>query len=235
MRSASAATPRFAAKLVLFDLDGTLVHSAPDLADSINLMREELGLTVYPTEQITRWIGNGMARLVKRGLTGALDGEPDSELFERGLASFKRHYAANLAVRTRPYPGMVEVLDHLSAQGFLLGCVTNKMESFSRSLLEQLDLMKYFDTLVGGDTVATRKPDPLPLQHACAQCGVLPAHAVLIGDSAADVNGARAAGMPIIAVTYGYNQGRDVRSLNPDATVDSATELPQYLALYTSE
>lgn len=235
MQTAPAAKPRFAAKVVLFDLDGTLVHSAPDLAHSVNLMRQELGFSEYPTEQVTRWIGNGMARLVKRGLTGEWEGEPDAALFERGLASFKRHYAANLAVRTRPYPGMVDTLQQLSAQGFLLGCVTNKMESFSRSLLEQLDLMKYFATLVGGDTVPTRKPDPLPLQHACAACGVTPARAVMVGDSAADVNGARAAGMPVIAVTYGYNQGRDVRSLNPDVVVDSAAEVPQYLALHTSE
>ena len=235
MRIISPAKPRFVAKLVLFDLDGTLVHSAPDLAHSVNLMLNELERSEYPIEQVTRWIGNGMARLVKRGLTGELDAEPEPALFERGLASFKRHYAANLAVQTRPYPGMVDVLDGLVSQGFLLGCVTNKMESFSRSLLEQLDLMKYFRILVGGDTLPVRKPDPLPLRHACAECGVAPAQALLIGDSAADVNAARAAGMPVIAVSYGYNQGRDVRSLNPDLAVDSAAELPQYLALLTSE
>lgn len=235
MHSVALAQPPFAAQLVLFDLDGTLVHSAPDLADAINLMRQEFGMAMYPAERITCWIGNGMARLVKRGLTGECDGEPEAALFERGLESFKRHYAANLAVRTRPYPGMVDVLERLSKEGFTLGCVTNKIESFSRSLLEQLDLMKYFKTLVGGDTLATRKPDPLPLLHACAQCSVPPARTVFVGDSSADVNGARAAGMPVIAVSYGYNQGGDVRALQPDAVVDSAAELPQYLALLTSE
>lgn len=219
------------AKLVLFDLDGTLVHSAPDLAAAVNLMLHELGLPEHPVERVAGWIGNGMLRLVKRGLTGQRDGEPDPALFERGVESFKRHYAANLAVRTRPYPGMVEALDDLTGHGFLLGCVTNKLSAFTRPLLEQLDLMKYFRVVVAGDTLPVRKPDPLPLLHASREAGVEPARAVMVGDSATDLNAARAAAMPAIAVTYGYNQGLDVRTLDPAVVVDSAAELPQYLEL----
>lgn len=219
---------------MLFDLDGTLVHSAPDLAVALNTMLHELGRPVHPEEQVAEWVGNGMVRLVKRGLTGHVDSEPEAELFERGLASFKRHYAANLAVRTRPYPGVVDVLDALSKKNFVLGCVTNKLETFTRRLLDQLDLTRYLRVVVGGDTVAMRKPHPLPLAHACTQAGVQTGEAVMVGDSAADIEAARAAGMPVIAVTYGYNQGRNVRELNPDLVVDSFAQLPQYLRLSTT-
>lgn len=223
------------AELVLFDLDGTLVHSAPELARAINLMLRELGLHERPTDQVAGWIGNGMLKLVKRGLTGERDGEPDAVLFERGLASFKSHYVANLAVQTRPFPGVVRTLEALRGRGFKIGCVTNKLEMFTRPLLEQLGLIRYFDVIVAGDTVSSRKPDPLPLHYACNRCRVDPARAVMIGDSATDINAARAAGMTVIAVTYGYNQGRDVRELNPDVVVDSAAEVPQYLRRYPTE
>lgn len=221
------------AKLVLFDLDGTLVHSAPDLAAAANMMLDELGLPERPVERVADWIGNGMLRLVKRALTGEWEGEPDPILFERGLASFKRHYAANLAVHTRPYPGMVEALDDFVARGFTLGCVTNKLTEFTRPLLEQLDLMKYFRVVVAGDTLPVRKPDPLPLLHASREAGVAVTQSVMVGDSATDLNAARAASMPAIAVTYGYNQGLDVRAFGPAIVVDSAGELPQYLELDT--
>jgi phosphoglycolate phosphatase len=222
-------------KLVLFDLDGTLVHSAPDLATAANRMLQELGCAEQSEERIVGWIGNGMVRLVKRALTGEWNGEPEGELFERGLASFKAHYAATLSVRTRPFPGVVESLQTLASAGFVLGCATNKPAAFTEPLLAQLGLARYFGVVVSGDTVAARKPDPLPLLHACQLAGVSPARTVLVGDSANDVLGARAAGMHAVAVTYGYNQGRDVRELQPDVVVDSAAELPQYLRLHTTD
>lgn len=225
--------PQLAVKLVLFDLDGTLVHSAPDLAHAVNLMLAELGRPTQPVERIEGWIGNGMVRLVKRALTGEPDAEPEPALYERAAASFKAHYAANLTLHTRPYPGAVEALQTLSARGFIVGCVTNKLEGFTRPLLEKLDLARYHQVIVGGDTTSARKPDPQPLHHACAQVGVAPAHTVMVGDSANDVRGARAAGAHAIAVTYGYNQGRDVGELGPDIVVDSLAQVPQYLRLHS--
>jgi phosphoglycolate phosphatase len=222
-------------KLVLFDLDGTLVHSAPDIAYAANSMLCELGFANQSYERIAGWIGNGVVRLVKRALTGEIDGEPAPEVFDRGLASFKSHYVANLTRHTKPYPGIIATLDNVTARGFTLGCVTNKLDGFARPLLERLDLMKYLGVVVSGDTVAARKPDPQPFCYACAQTDTSPARAVMVGDSAADVLGAQAAGMNSIAVTYGYNQGRDLRELNPDFVVDSAAEVPQYLRLYTTE
>jgi phosphoglycolate phosphatase len=222
-------------KLVLFDLDGTLVHSAPDLAYAANRMLDELRQPLQPVERITRWVGDGMVRLVKRALTGEMDGEPPPELLERGVASFERHYAENLTRYTRPFPGVVAALETLRDRGFVMGCATNKPEAFTRPLLAQLGLAQYLRIVVGGDSVAARKPDPLPLQWACSRARTRPAQAVMVGDSANDVLGARAAGLRVIAVTYGYNQGRNVRELEPDVVVDSAAEVPQYLRLSTTE
>jgi phosphoglycolate phosphatase len=231
-RGARFDSPVFVVRLVLFDLDGTLVHSAPDLATAVNHMLTELGRDPQSTATVMTWIGNGMVRLIKRALTGDMHAEPEPALFEQALASFKKHYAANLAVQTRPYAGALKALDILIARGFALGCVTNKPAMFTLPLLERLDLARYFGLVVSGDSLARKKPDPLPLQHACAHFGVAPADAVLVGDSAADVTAARAAGMPVIGVSYGYNQGRDVRELKPDRVVDSLTEVPQYLQLF---
>lgn len=222
-------------KLVLFDLDGTLVHSAPDLAYAVNLMLDDLGLPEQPYERIAGWIGNGMARLVKRALTGEMQAEPAPEVFERGLASFEAHYARNLTRHTRVFPDGVETLAGLAARGFVLGCVTNKLGIFARALLEQLDLTRYLKVIVAGDTVPARKPDPLPLRYACERAGVAPAQAVMVGDSASDVLAARAAAACCIAVTYGYNQGRDLRELQPDRVVDSLAEVPHHLRLHTTE
>ena len=231
----SSQNPSLTVKLVLFDLDGTLVHSAPDLAHAANLMRREFGLVEQPHERVVGWIGNGMVRLVKRALTGEIDGELSVDEFERGLASFRAHYAANLTRHTKPYPGVIAALDALAARGFMLGCAINKPEAFIRPLLEQLGMMKHFGVVVAGDTVAARKPDPLPLRHACERAAVAPAQTVLVGDSDNDVLGAQAAGMHSIAVTYGYNQGRDLRELQPDFVVDSVAEVPHYLRRYTIE
>lgn len=227
--------PLLSVKLVLFDLDGTLVHSARDLAYAANRMLDELGQPPQPVERITGWVGDGMVRLVKRALAGAMDREPPSELFERGLASFERHYAANLTRYTRPFPGVVTTLETLHDRGFVMGCATNKPEAFAQPLLAQLGLAQYLGIVVGGDTVAKRKPNPLPLEWACAQAGIRPARAVMVGDSANDVLAARAAGLRAIAVTYGYSPGRNVRELEPDIVVDSAAEVPQYLRLSTTE
>jgi len=221
-------------KAVLFDLDGTLVDSAPDLAAAVNGMLRDLGRAPQPVERVMTWIGNGMARLVKRALTDAMEGEPDAESFGRALARFKTHYAAHLCVSTRPYAGAIDALEALAARGFALACVTNKPAMFTEPLLAHLQLAKYFTLVVAGDTAPARKPDPAPLRHACEYFGIHAAQAVLIGDSANDLQAARAAGMPVILVSYGYHRGSDVRTLAPDRVVDSLAEVPQYLHLATA-
>lgn len=220
-------------RMVMIDLDGTLVHTAPDIAASANRMLAGLGMPSRDEKQIALWIGNGVSRLVKRALTGSMDAEPDRDLYDRGYALFRQAYAERVADRSRPYPGVVEGLEALQAAGFELACITNKAAAFTGPLLEALGLRRYFKLVLAGDALPKKKPDPLPLLHACAHFGVTPDHGVLVGDSLNDSQAARAAGMPVILVTYGYNRGNDVRDLHPEAVVDALTDVPQYLRLYT--
>ena len=247
-----------AVKMVMLDLDGTLIHTAPDLAACANRMLADLGRAPYPVETVMTWIGNGVPRLVKRALTTAMDGgsagreavptgtnagavfppgdmwaEPEVALFDRALAIFQRHYLAHVSDLSRPFPGVVAGLDRLKARGFRLACITNKAEVFTLPLLRNLDLYRYFELVLSGDSLPKQKPDPLPLRHACTHFGITPEHGMLIGDSSNDVEAARAAGMPVICVPYGYNHGHDIRASHPDAVVDSLEAVESYLTLYT--
>jgi phosphoglycolate phosphatase len=221
-----------AVKMVLIDLDGTLVDTAPDLVAAANRMLHDLGRPERAAAEIAGWIGNGVPRFVKRALTGERQAEPEPALFDRALALFRGHYGAAVAVHSRPFPGAVEGLKQLKARGFALACITNKAEAFTHPLLRALGLDGYFELVICGDSLPKQKPDPLPLTHACRHFGVDPERGVLVGDSVNDVAAARAAGMSVICVSYGYNYGPDIRDAHPDAVVDSLTELPPYLTLY---
>ncbi len=219
-----------AVKMVVLDLDGTLVDTAPDIAESANCMLRDLGLPERDPKQVAGWIGNGVARLVKRALTGQMQAEPEAALYERAYALFLERYEENLTRRSRPYPGVVEGLQWLEAQGFALVCITNKAERFTLRLLRELGLDGYFALVLSGDSLPRQKPDPLPLVYACRHFDVTPDKGVLVGDSANDVRAARAAGMPVICVDYGYNHGRDIRQERPDAVIGSLLELSRYLS-----
>ncbi len=226
------ATFPLAVKMVMIDLDGTLIDTVPDLAAAANRMLADLGRPAWDEAHYRKWIGNGVPRFVKRALTGEMLAEPDAALFEQALAIFRKHYGDAVADLSRPYDGVVEALERLSAIGFSLVCITNKAEAFTVPLLKQLDLYKYFKLVLSGDSLPKQKPDPLPLLHACKHFGITPDHGVLVGDSSNDVQAARAAGMPVICVTYGYNHGHDIRDSHPDAVVDSLVDVPQYLKPY---
>ena len=225
----TAAQFPLAVKMVMVDLDGTLIHTAPDLADCTNLMLADLGRPTRDLETVSTWIGNGVSRLVKRALTNEMYAEPDPKLFKQALARFRVHYAQHVARKSRPFPGAVEGLQRLKAAGFKLACITNKAEQFTLPLLQQLGLAGYFELILSGDSLPKKKPDPLPLLHACKHFGISPDHGLLAGDSGNDVKAARAAGMPVICVSYGYNHGHDIRESSPDAVIDSLAELPNYL------
>lgn len=214
------ATP-LAVSAVVIDLDGTLLHTAPDLAEAGRRMMAELGLPPVPEETVKTYIGNGVARLIKRILTGSMDGEPDAALFERARPIYEKHYAEVVSLHSRPFPDVVEGLQALKQAGYRLACITNKAEKFTVPLLKDTGLYDYFELILSGDTLPRRKPDPLPLLHACEVFGVTPDQMLLIGDSLNDTQAARAAGCHVFCVPYGYNRGRPVRELDLDAVVDS--------------
>jgi phosphoglycolate phosphatase len=220
-------------RMVMIDLDGTLINTAPDLADCVNIMLERMGRDPWPLDKVSGWIGNGVSRLVKRALTDSMDGEPDSDDYEKAYALFLEAYGENVSAKSRPYDGVVAGLEKLKNMGFRLACVTNKAEAFTLPLLADLELDGYFELVVSGDSLPRKKPDPLPLTHACEYFGITPDQGILIGDSANDVKAAIAAGMPVICVNYGYNQGVDLTTLQTQGVIDSLDKLDQQLSLLT--
>ncbi|MFS8607266.1 MAG: phosphoglycolate phosphatase [Gammaproteobacteria bacterium] len=224
------------ATVVAFDLDGTLVDSAPDLAYCLGQALESLGFAA-PSEADTRaWVGDGVNELARRALANARPlagsaaqrpspGSGDFEtLVETTLDAFSRCYADNLFVRSRLYPGVVETLDALAARGVRLCCVTNKRIRFANALLEQADLLDRFELVIGGDSVPEKKPSPMPLDAAAERLGVAPSSAVFVGDSHQDLAAARAAGWRFVWVSYGYRQ-LSAAELGGAAAIDSLPEL----------
>ncbi len=216
-------------EMILIDVDGTLVDSVPDLAYCVDEMMTRLGKSPRGESAVRQWVGNGVERLVRRALIGQLDGEPSDADFTAAYPIFLELYQDNVSQRSRLYPGVREGLDALKAAGYRLGCVTNKAAQFTIPLLKDLGIHDEFGIIVCGDTLAEKKPHPLPLLHAAAHFGVKPAQSMMLGDSKSDVAAARAAGFQIVCMSYGYNHGEDIRNYHPDAVLDSMDELPALL------
>ena len=214
-------------ELLLFDLDGTLIDSVPDLAKALNATLKELGRPIYDEATIRTWIGNGAAMLVKRGLAGKreIDREPEEAFFRRAMEIFLERYAAALNDATGLYPEVKETLQKLEEQGYRMAIVTNKPSQFVAPILKNLAIESHFDHIVGGEDLPRKKPDPLPLLHSCEVLGYKPEAAVMIGDSSNDILAARAAGIPSVAVAYGYSADRSVRDLGADAVVERFGEI----------
>lgn len=212
-------TPRFKARAVLIDLDGTLVDSLPDIAWAVNSMCAELGLASLPREQIASYVGKGVDVLVHRTLTGTMDDQAPPDAFHRGKTSFDRHYRQVNGDESRVYPGVHQALEELQRKGMPLGCVTNKPRAFTLQLLERTNLKAAFAAIVSGDDTQQKKPDGEPMLHACRLLAVAPADATVIGDSENDVLSARAAGCSVIVVETGYNEGKSLSDLDADAIV----------------
>ena len=211
-------------KAVMIDLDGTLLDTAKDLAVAVNLMLNQLDRPPLDETLVRTFVGKGIPNLVKRALAGALSGEPDAALLERALPLYLDCYAGVNGKYTTLYPGVQEGLEALERAGFPLACVTNKTGRFALPLLRQMRIDAYFEIVIAGDTLPQKKPDPLPLTHTCRHFGIAPAQMLMIGDSLNDAQAARAAGCPVFCVTYGYNEGIDVRELDVDAIVGSLLE-----------
>jgi phosphoglycolate phosphatase len=209
---------------VAFDLDGTLVDTAPDLRDALNLVLGEAGLGPIDAQHARGMFGGGARVLIERGL--AFHGErlAASEI-DRMQARFFAHYEIHIADRSRPFPDAAETLDVLAAQEARLIVVTNKPERFSVKLLSMLGLADRFRVIAGPDTFGVRKPDPAHLLSAVAHVGGDPASAVMIGDSLVDVTTARAAKVPVVAVSYGYSEVH-ATAFGADRVIDRLAEVP---------
>ena len=210
-------------KLILFDLDGTLIDSAPDLTYAVNAMLEEMGLPRYDLDTVHHWVGNGAQMLVKRSLLGRRDVENetiDSTRFEEALARFMAHYRAHLCEETYAYAGVPDTLDALKCRGYTLAVVTNKPYPFVSPILDRLSLSQYFAYTVGGDSLPVKKPDPAPLLYLCKKLGYEVAQSLMVGDSKNDILAANACGMESVGVTYGYNYGENIAVHQPTVVIE---------------
>ncbi|WP_345973613.1 phosphoglycolate phosphatase [Sulfurimonas diazotrophicus] len=212
-------------ELILFDFDGTLIDSAPDLALAVNHMLEQLGRPPFEETTVRGWVGNGARTLVERALRASSDTEDAAETVDRALAIFLEFYAGNLAVLTRPYPQVPEVLQQLHQEGYRLAIVTNKPYAFIEPILHSLGMSELFEYTLGGDSLPQRKPDPRPLLHVCETLGVDKERCVMVGDSKNDILAAKAAGMDAIGLGYGYNYGEAIASYTPNLVCDTFAEV----------
>ena len=207
--------------MALIDLDGTLMHTAPDLALAANRVRGEFGLPGLDEQRISQFVGKGTDVLVHRALTDDLQGRVGDEAFQRARAAFEGHYRDVVGTQSRVFERVPQALAMLRDAGLALGCVTNKPREFTLALLEGAQLLPLLEVVVAGDDVARRKPHPDVILEACARLRALPAETVLIGDSANDAQAASAAGCACVLVETGYNEGEPVHELAEAAAVDA--------------
>jgi len=203
---------------IIIDLDGTMLHTAPELAESANRMLRDMGRPAVSQDLLVSYIGNGISWLVKRALTGDMHAEPDAVLYAQALPIFEKHYT-ELLLQSKPFPGVAEGLEALKAAGFRLGCITNKVARYTEPLLKGTGLAHYFEIVLSGDSLPEKKPHPMPLLHSAKFFNVPIQQLLLIGDSLNDTVAARGAGCPVFCVPYGYNHGEPVDGLDLDAVV----------------
>ncbi|HYB51035.1 MAG TPA: phosphoglycolate phosphatase [Burkholderiaceae bacterium] len=213
--------PRGPLRAALIDLDGTLMHTAPDLALAANRVRSEFGLPGLDEERISQFVGKGTDMLVHRALTDDIHGRVGDEVFQRARATFESHYRAVVGTQSRVFERVPEALAELRDAGLLVGCVTNKPREFTLALLEGAHLLALLEVVVAGNDVARRKPHPDLILEACARLRVAPAETILIGDSANDAQAAHAAGCSCVLVETGYNEGESVHARSGSPGVDA--------------
>ena len=210
---------------IVFDLDGTLVDTAPDLTHALNYALARAGQAPVSAETVRSLVGMGARVMIEEGLRRAgVTGDLESM-----LGDFLVHYEANIAVESRPFPGAVEALDRLRGEGARLAVCTNKRESLSRRLLQELELEGYFSAIAGRDTFPVAKPDPGHLTGAIRMAGGEPSRAVMVGDSDVDVMTAKAASVPVVLVSFGY-AGAPLSGAPPEAVIDHFDKLHGSLA-----
>jgi len=219
-------------QLLIFDLDGTLVDSAPDLANAINQMLKTLGRARFAPELIRSWVGNGAQVLVERALSGDSHISPslDPILAAQALDTFLTIYRDNVCVDSKLYPHVLTTLQALQARHYQLAIVTNKPIVFVEPILQALGLAGMFELILGGDSLTAKKPDPLPLNHVCQTLDIAPIHSLMIGDSKNDIVAAQRADMHSVGLTYGYNYDQDIAIYQPDFVANDFNQLLDCLA-----
>jgi phosphoglycolate phosphatase len=213
------------AKLIAFDLDGTLIDSAPDLVEAVNFALTKLDKPTHSQATIQQWIGNGADVLVKRALLNNWHVGEIPDDFEVAFELFKTYYAEHDWVHSRLYDGVLETLQTLKNDGFKLACITNKTARFTNPLMETAGLASYFDFIASGDTFAEMKPNSLPLLETAKLFNVEPENAWMIGDSINDISAGKSAGFKTIAVSYGYAGQHSMADLNADYTANAISEI----------
>jgi phosphoglycolate phosphatase len=209
-------------RAALIDLDGTMVDTLGDFAVALNAMLGELALPPIGRDFIAHTVGKGSEHLIRRTLM-EVDGVDDR--YEEAWASYQRHYRRVNGEHAEVFPGVVDGLLRLQRASVPLACLTNKPTAFAQALLEKKQLAGFFQHVFGGDAFAQKKPHPLPLIESCKALRVAPSQVLMVGDSANDAQAARAAGCPVILVTYGYNHGEPVRQVDADGFIDRLDQL----------
>lgn len=210
----------------IVDLDGTLVHTLGDFSAALDAVHDDLALPRVPADQVESMVGKGSEHLIRSALQAA-GGRAD--LYDAAWEAYQRHYGRVNGEFADVYAGVVPGLRLLRARGLRMACVTNKPTGFAKELLARKQLAGYFDVVFGGDAFARKKPDPQPLQRTCEALGSQPRRALVIGDSSNDAAAARAAGCPVLLVTYGYNHGEPVRAVDADGFLDSLADVGDWL------
>jgi phosphoglycolate phosphatase len=216
------------APTIVFDLDGTLIDTAPDLVDTLNVVFAREGWPPVPYDTARKLIGGGARMMIARGIEAEGIAIEPARL-ERLFANFIAHYSEHIADRSRPFPGLTDALDGLASGGYRFAVCTNKLERLSVLLLKQLKLADRFAAICGQDTFGMQKPDPEVLRRTIAAAGGSQPHSIMIGDSATDIRTARAARIPVIAVDFGYSE-RPVSEYGPDRIISNFAQLPAAIA-----
>ena len=219
-------------KLIIFDMDGTLIDSVPSLAFAINYMLKELNLKEYPENIIRTWVGNGADILVKRALAGDINYENsqiESSYFKKAKKIFLEFYGNNLNAKTTLYPNVLDTLKVLRSRGFTLALATNKPIEFVGDMLKHFHLDNFFEIYLGGGSVEHKKPHPQILLTILDKLNFEARDSIMVGDSKSDILAAKAANMNSIALTYGYNQGIDLSTLEPTYICENFKDILNYI------
>ena len=218
-------------KLLIFDLDGTLIDSVPDLAKAVNFTLNSLNIDTFSEDTIRKWVGNGAQTLVKRALSGdtIISNNINEDLFNKALNIFLDYYSNHLYDSTTLYKNVKGTLTTLKQNGYILTIVTNKPFDFIKPILEALNIEELFEYYIGADSLDIKKPSPKPLLHVCKKLNIDYSNTVMIGDSKNDILAAKSANMESIAVSYGYNYNEHISTYNPDIVVDNFEYILKYL------